>query len=580
MSPRRRRHESEEDPIRTEELVRPGSDQQDGAEVVDSDVEEDLPDGVDAGNRPIEVDGVGPDEEGPPTAGASPAGGRRRRGVALRVLVFLLLGGVVAGLVLGAGRLPGGLALSDYLGPAEPEPAETVVADPRITESVLSCPGPEQVGLDDPTVEEQRMVVRAQAVAAPDEALPEDFDAGTDGEITLDPVPDGESIEESDRGTVLAQDLESAVGARVSATGDLAAGAAGAQWHLSRASERRGLTAAPCVPATTESWLLAGGDEPGRVERIVLVNPGANPVTVRVQVFGGEGELPAPGGQGIVVPPGGRHVLLLDALASGEATPAIRVTSTGGPVAAALGDRWLEGTLDRGLELTVPAAAPAQDMVIPAVPMPNDLVAGSAQLRVVVPGENDAIVQVRALTEDGPTRIEHDVTVVDAGTVTDIDISDLPAGTQALQVTSDVPVTAAARVERREREDFPSEMAWVPATEPVEQLAGGPVFHHDTVAVRTQLVLAAIEPAEVEVVTVDAEGEASNESVAVPEAGNATVRVPEEATSIWVRPVSGTAHAALVAFDVDAAGGTMLAGLPLQDLPLTRDLIDVLPWRP
>lgn len=572
---RRRRHEPDEDPIRTEELVRPEPEPWEGNDDGDDGIQEDLPD-PDGDAAPGAASG-----EGRPTAdGEAPAVRRRGRGAAVKVLAFLGFGAVVTGLVLGAGRIPGGLDLSDYLGPDVPEPVSVTVTDPRVTETVLSCPGPEQVGLDDPTVQEQRMVVRVLAGVAPPAALPEELDAGTDGQLTLDLIPDGPSQRETARDAVLLQDIEGAEAARITATGDLAVGATGAQWHLSQAAERRGLTAAPCLPATTESWLLAGGDEPGRVERIVLTNPGANPVTARVQVFGAEGELPAPGGQGVVVPPDGRRVLLLDALASGESTPAIRVTSTGGPVAAVLGDRWLEGTLDRGLELTVPAAAPAEELLVPAVPMPHDLAAGSAQLRVVVPGENDAIVQVRALTGDGPTRVEHDVTVVDAGSVADIDISDLPEGTQALQVTSDEPVTAAARMERRSGEDLPSEMAWVPATEPVTELAGAPVFHHDTVPVRTQLVLAAIEPARVEVVTVDAEGGTTTEEVSVPEASNVTVRVPEEAMSVWVRPVSGAPHAALVAFDVEAEGGTMLAGLPLQDLPLTRDLLDVRPWLP
>lgn len=567
MSPRRRRREPDADPIRTEELVRPQADPEpepDRSDDPAAEAAQDLPVAGGRGDR----------------AGAGLGGPPGRRGTGVHLLVLLLLVGVVAGLVLGAGRLTGGLDLSDHLGPPDSPPLAAAAPDPRITRSVLSCPGPEQVGLDDPTVQEQRMVVQASAVAAPEEALPEDLRTGGDGHLTLDLIPGGPAADTTDRAALLTQEIEDAAAARVTADGALAAGATGAQWHLSRAEQRRGLTAAPCLPATTESWLLAGGDEPGRVERIVLVNPGANPVTVRIQVFGGEGELPAPGGQGIVVPPAGRHVLLLDALAAGEGSPAIRVTSTGGPVVAAMGDRWLEGTLDRGLELTVPAAAPARHLVVPAVPMPNKAHESSAQLRVVVPGANDAIVQVRALTQDGPARVAHDVTVVSGGSVADIDLSDLPSGTQALQVTSDVPVTAAAKVERRSAADGPSDMAWVPATGPVEQLAGAPIFEHETVDVKSQLVLAAIEPAEVEVISVDADGQATTESVSVPEAGSATLAVPQDATSLWIRPVTGSPHAALVAFDTEAPGGTMLAGLPLLDLPLTRDLVDVSPWRP
>ena len=62
-------------------------------------------------------------------------------------------------------------------------------------------------------------------------------------------------------------------------------------------------------------WLLGGGAQPGRRERVVLTNPGPNPVTVDLSVLGTRGPVPSPNGRGIVVAPYGRTVVLLDAIA-------------------------------------------------------------------------------------------------------------------------------------------------------------------------------------------------------------------------------------------------------------------------
>jgi hypothetical protein len=113
----------------------------------------------------------------------------------------------------------------------------------------------------------------------------------------------------------------------------------------------------------------------------------------------------------------------------------------------------------------------------------------------------------------------------------------------------------------------------------VTELAGAPIFRHESVDVITVLSLAAVEAAEVDVVTVDTNADVHTETVSVPEAGNATLRL-DGATSVWVRPTSGAVHAALTAFDASAEGGMMVAGVPLRDLPLTRDMTDVSRWRP
>ena len=78
----------------------------------------------------------------------------------------------------------------------------------------------------------------------------------------------------------------------------------------SRAPRSGGPTARTCAassprraaPAAPTCWLLAGGAGPGRQERLILTNPGANPVTTDVTVHGTAGQLGDPVVE--TVPPG------------------------------------------------------------------------------------------------------------------------------------------------------------------------------------------------------------------------------------------------------------------------------------
>ena len=117
-----------------------------------------------------------------------------------------------------------------------------------------------------------------------------------------------------------------------------------------------------------ESWLIGGAEAPGRQERILLVNSGANPVTVDLDVFGRTGQIAAPAAQGITVPAQGRTTFLLDAVAGSEAAPLVRVRTRGGLVQALLNDSWLDGITPRGVENVGATAAPALRQVLPAVP--------------------------------------------------------------------------------------------------------------------------------------------------------------------------------------------------------------------
>jgi hypothetical protein len=322
------------------------------------------------------------------------------------------------------------------------------------------------------------------------------------------------------------------------------------------------------MPAAASSWLIAGGAAPGRQERLVLANPGANPVTVDLSVLGAKGPIRSPNGQGVVVAGHGRTVVLLDAVAGSEPSPVVHVTARGGRVAAVLNDTWLDGVVPRGGDDAVPVSAPGREQVVAGVPID-----GRATLRVAVPGKGEAVVQSQALTPGGPRPLPAGrVTRIAAGSTRDIDLGSLPPGAYAVQVRADVPVVAAVMVDRRRSARAPSDLAWSVASSPIRAL-GGVVLPASSVGGVTQrLDLAATtSPVSVRVTTVGAAGRATTKTVAIGADSVNTVMLKSASakgpTSVWVTPEGGVVRAAVLTTVADVKG-PMLSLTPLTELPL------------
>lgn len=475
-------------------------------------------------------------------------------------------------------------ALQDAAGPGE---AAGPARQP-VTAAALVCPGPEQQGLADPSVPELAQRVLLQAVSAPENLLPEVAVSTAEGSVVLDPTGDTANVSTQERAAVAALDLTGAEGAVVSADGGLAAGLTASQAFLSPERQQRGLSVTPCVEPTEEAWLLAGGGDPGRTERLVLLNPGADPVTATVRVLGGGGS--AARAEDVVVPAGGRVVSLLDGLSPGVAAPGVQVTTSGGPVAAFLGETWLEGSTDRGTELTSPVSAPATSVVLPGVRVDGGEGAG-VLLRVAVPGDEQAVAQVRALTAEGPVPVAQEVTLVPDGGSQDIALDDLAPGAYALEVSSDVPVVAAAlsrspvgeakdaatRLESggRAGPGGASDVAWAGSTDPVAGLAGTVLPDLPGPPLEAALHLVAGRAQTVGVALVAPDGTVRRQEVTVA-ADSTAVVAAGAARSVWVLPTDDDLRAAVTLGRTDPEGD-LRTTLPLRSLPLTRSLTTVLP---
>ena len=470
-------------------------------------------------------------------------------------------------LILGAAALPAPIDLAPR---SDAETATRAVADP-VGVTTLVCPGPESLGVEG-LKDSSAQTVSVLASGAPAAALPPALAAGRSrGSLTISGLPQGGGFAApaTVRGQAVLAKISTARSALISGSGVLAPGTVATQWSSTRAGIRRGLVTSACAPAAASTWLLAGGAEPGRLEHLVLANPGANPVTVDARVLGSAGPIPTPNGLGVVVPGRGRTVILLDAIAGSDPSPVVHVTARGGRVAAVLSDSWLDGVVPRGGDEGVPASSPAREQVVAGVSID-----GRASLRVAVPGSSEAVVQSRVLTTSGPRPLPTGgVTRIAAGATRDIDLGALPPGAYAVQVRADVPVVAAVLVERRRAARAPSDLAWSVASSPLRGLGGMVLPASSVRGVTQRLDLAATGgPASVRVTVVGATGGITTkmtavaaDSVSTELLNGASVKDP---TSVWVTPVAGTIRAAVLTTVADAEG-PMLSVTPLTEVTLT-----------
>ncbi len=470
--------------------------------------------------------------------------------------------GLAVGVLVGVASVPP-LQLSSLPAP-EPSPSAGPSLVP-VTSTVLLCPGPQTEGLAGVPVTSG--VTTVYAASVPDDLLPEDLRSAALASGGVTTLPGGAVLAKVPApGRRTQAVVKGAVGAQVLSEGG-APGLVATQTFVAAQGDTRALAGTVCRPPAAEHWLMAGGSDPTRRERLVLVNSGANPVSVRVDVHGTAGLLPTSSSDAVTVPAGGRSSVLLDALVPQEASPAVHVVATGGTVGAVLDDAWIVKATGRGADDSSSTAPPSTDLVVPAA------LGKATTLRVSVPGNSPADVQVRVLTPDGPRTLPSGGVVKVAGGATkDISLAAVTDAVFAIQVRSSEPVVAAAMVQRFATVEpgtpaaaTPADLAWVPAVPALTDLGGvalGPSPNPDGAA---DLVLSSTQGATTVRVTTVVKGVATTKRVTVPEAGS--VRVSAAAASeIWVQPQGGQVFAAVIAGRRGVSD--LVTVLPVVDLQL------------
>ncbi|MEI2766001.1 MAG: DUF5719 family protein [Dermatophilaceae bacterium] len=480
-------------------------------------------------------------------------------GSGVRALVTLLGAG---GLTVAAVQIPGTVVLPEASGAA----VAATPAQVPIRLAQLGCPGPETEGVPG-VASVPGGTSTVLAATAPEQALDGVVVGSDEGTATLVGMPSGAALATGrQRGAVLTAGVTGPTAVEVSATGSLAPGLAALQTWVRRDGDDRGLDAAACAVPRAQAWLLAGGGDSTRRERLVVANPGANTLTVDVQVHGEKGPIPSVNGSRIAVPGHGRVGMLVDALAAGEKAPVVHVSATGGVMTALVEDSWIEAAVGRGRDDAGPADAPALEQIVPGA-----FVDGPARLRVVVPGDAEAVVQARALGPNGPTPLpDNGVVRVPGGAVRDLDLAGLPPGGYAVQVRADRPIVAAVLTERRSPGNGQSDLAWAASSAAIATLAGTPLPVGSKAGVQ---VVASGGPGSARVVTVAADGTVTSRVLDLA-ADTATLVDVTGAASVWVRHTSGTLRAA-VSLELADGNGPLYAALSLNPAALSTTDVPV-----
>jgi hypothetical protein len=201
-----------------------------------------------------------------------------------------------------------------------------------------------------------------------------------------------------------------------------------------------GLAGVRCGEPGSDIWFVGPGQQGGAAQiQLDLMNVDALPASVGVGVITDAGAVQAGDETGITVPPHETVTESLSSAAAGSSVTAIEVRTTIGRVAADVSESSPHGGTPSWLPSTT---APSTQLVIPGVP-PSGSTAG---LYIVVPGSANARVSVLAVTGQGqyhPFGTQTEDLPADSASYVP-----LPAlgGTAALQLTANVPVTAAVLV--------------------------------------------------------------------------------------------------------------------------------------
>jgi Family of unknown function (DUF5719) len=271
-------------------------------------------------------------------------------------------------------------------------------------------------------------------------------------------------------GTPVTQETESSGTPALtgSADGRLAPGWTVQQTTAIATGTGRGMLGTACSAPGTDFWFTGVSTAEDRHDYIHLTNPDSAPATVDLLLYGKNGRVESDSGSGINVP-GGTTVAVLLSTLTAEPVPNVttEVVARTGRIGAQV--QALDEKL--GADWISAAADPGGSVVLPGIPAD----ATGIRLTAFAPGEQDADLAVKFAGPSGsisPAGLE--TLHVKSGMTTAIDLNDLTQGEPGTLVltpsgSADAPVVAGLRVLRGK--GTAQEMAFIPATAPVEERA-------------------------------------------------------------------------------------------------------------
>jgi hypothetical protein len=219
-----------------------------------------------------------------------------------------------------------------------------------------------------------------------------------------------------------------------SATAVVASGAMAEGLAAEQASSS-GLSTLRCADPAPDLWFAGAGQAAGGTDiRLYLMNTDSLAASVSVTIMTDSGTVQSNAETGITVAPGQTVQQSLTSVVHGSEVIGLNVHSSVGRVAAAV---WESGTW------LPETTAPSTRSVIPGL----SAASSAARMFIVVPGNVNAQVKVVALTPQGHFQPFGAAPVsAPAGAASEFTLSSLGVGAAAIELTSNVPVTAAVLV--------------------------------------------------------------------------------------------------------------------------------------
>ncbi|TMR98205.1 DUF5719 family protein [Nonomuraea basaltis] len=312
----------------------------------------------------------------------------------------------------------------------------------------------------------------------------------------------------------------------------------------------RGLAGVRCTEPTPTTWLLGPG--PANASVILhLTNADKALALADVHVHAAEGPVSGDKGTGLEIAPGEHREIDLKTLAPSADIMAVSVTAIFGRVAVAA--RTTLGT--GGVDWLPAAAPPATRVVVPGIPGGG----GRRELLVAAPGETDAVVQLKAVSEEAEYAMSGRESIdVPAGSVVSVDVTiGLGGSSGALVLTSPTPIVAGLVLTGTGQR---SDIAFTAGTSSLD--LGSAVARNGT---GSRLVLTALGgPGKVRVQVVPGKGAAEQPfEVNVPAGRTRNVRLKAKGDfAVVVTPVSGEVYGSRVV-EERLKSGLLITAQPL-----------------
>ena len=341
-----------------------------------------------------------------------------------------------------------------------------------------------------------------------------------------------------------------------SATAIVASGAM-AEGLAAEQASGSGLSTLRCADPASDLWFAGTGQAAGGTDiRLYLMNTDSLAASVSVTIVTDAGTVQSNAETGITVAPGQTLQQSLTSIVRGSEVIGLNVHSSVGRVAAAV---WESGTW------LPETTAPSASSVIPGL----SAASSAARLFIVVPGSVNAQVKIVALTPQGRFKPFGAAPVsAPAGAASEFTLSSLGVGAAAIELTSNVPVSAAVLVPGS---GLGAVTAAVPPLAEQGVVAGNPAGAHGTTGV---LLSAPNGQARARIATVPA-GTSSTVTVPAGHTVAATVKAPggrRGSYAIVVTPLagSGPVYAARV-----VTNGTGLTSPVASILPVASALTSI-----